>query len=189
MAAITKLEVDLFGNPLTRFEYYPVLTPDESGLKEIQYLNQQLVANGVKSSQLVKLSHISLDGIICPENDEKITADVTAFLSLQAPIHVEFTELGYYPGRGGITLKLGIVNDEAVKSFNRDFMTAIGGKITKLDLHLTLARYVNPEIFERLKQPDIIVPKSCSFGSVAIYKKEYRAKGPYEVIGRVEFGK
>lgn len=184
----SKTHVDLFGNAMSRFEYYPVLTPDEAGLNEIKSLNQQLVAHGVKPSQLVKLSHISLDGVICPEDDDEVTANITSFLSLQKPLLISFTEMGYYPGRGGITLKLGVANAETVLEFNRNFMAAIGGKVTKLDLHLTLARYVNPEIFDRLKQPDIIVPKTCHFGSVAIYKKEYKAKGSYEVIGSVDFG-
>ena len=186
MATMTN-QTDLFGAAPIRCEYYPVLLPDEEGMAAIAVLNQILVEHGVKPSQLTKLPHISIDGIICPENDEKITNDITAFLATQSALWIEFSELGYYPGRGGVTLKLGIRNDEVIKEFNRNFMEAIHGKVSKLDLHLTLARYVNPEVLERLIPMNLVLP-NCTCRSVAIYKKEFKAKGPYEVIGRVGFG-
>ncbi|MCE7039448.1 2'-5' RNA ligase family protein [Dyadobacter sp. CY312] len=180
-------QTDLFGAAPIRCEYYPVLLPDEEGMAAVTALNQILVEHGVKPSQLTKLPHISIDGVICPENDEKVTNDITAFLATQSALPIEFSELGYYPGRGGVTLKLGIRNAEVIKEFNRNFMEAINGKVTKLDLHLTLARYVNPEVLERLMQIDIELP-DCTCRSVAIYKKEFKAKGAYEVVGRVGFG-
>jgi hypothetical protein len=67
-------------------------------------------------------------------------------------------------------------------------MEAIGGKTTKLNLHLTLARYVDREIFERLKSSEIDYPAKCFCKSVAIYKKQHKAKAAYEVIGSVPFG-
>jgi len=103
---------------------------------------------------------------------------------------IEFSELGYFPGRGGITLKLGVKNADVINAFNKDFMAAIGGKTTKLNLHLTLARYVNREIFDDLmKNPQIIYPKTCICKSVAIYKKQHKTKGAYQVIGNVPFGR
>lgn len=180
--------MDLFGGPAPRCEYYPVLLPDASGLSAIASLNQDLVKQGLKLSQLTKMPHISLDGITCPENDEQVFTDVRAFLSTQIPLLVEFTEVGYFPGRGGITLKLGIQNPEPILEFNKLFMTAIGGKITKLNLHLTLARYVDFDLFEKVKHPDIVYPKMCTSRSVAILKKVVGEKGAYRNIGVVEFG-
>jgi hypothetical protein len=180
-------QTDLFGAAPARFEYYPVLLPDAEGMAGIAALNQILIENGIKPSQLTKLPHVSIDGVICPENDEKVINNITAFLATQSTLPIEFSALGYYPGRGGVTLKLGIRNVETIKEFNRSFMEAIQGKMTKLDLHLTLARYVNPEVLERLMQMNLDLPH-CMCRSVAIYKKEFKAKGAYEVIGRVEFG-
>ena len=188
MALIPETQMDLFGTPAPRCEYYPVLLPDEFGLTEIGSLNQVLVNQGLKQSQLTKMPHISLDGIICPENDEKVFIDVKAFLLTQIPLFVQFTEVGYFPGRGGITLKLGIQNPEPIIEFNKLFMIAIGGKITKLNLHLTLARYVDFGLFEKVKHPDIVYPKLCFSRSVAILKKVVGEKGAYRNIGVVEFG-
>ena len=181
-------QMDLFGASAPRCEYYPVLLPDLPGLLAITSLNQHLENQGLKHSQLTKMPHISLDGITCPENDEQVFTDVRAFLSTQIPLLVEFTEVGYFPGRGGITLKLGIQNPEPILEFNKLFMTAIGGKITKLNLHLTLARYVDSGIFEKVKHPDIVYPKLCFSRSVAILKKVVGEKGAYRNIGVVEFG-
>jgi hypothetical protein len=180
-------QTDLFGAAPIRCEYYPVLLPDEEGMAGIAVLNQILVEQGVKPSQLTKLPHISIDGVVCPENDEKVTNDITTFLATQGALPIEFSQLGHYPGRGGVTLKIGIQNDEVIKEFNKNFMEAIQGKVTKLDLHLTLARYVNAEVLERVRQMDIVL-HNCSCKSVAIYKKEFKSKGAYEVIGRVGFG-
>ena len=185
MANVTN-QTDLFGAAPKRSEYYPVLLPDDEGMAAIAALNQIFVAHGVKPSQLTKLPHISIDGVICPENDEAVTNNIKAFLATQNSLPIEFSELGYYPGRGGVTLKLGIRNAEVIKEFNRNFMEAIQGKVTKLDLHLTLARYVNPEVLERLMQIDIDL-HNCTCRSVAIYKREFKAKGAYEVIGRIGF--
>ena len=189
MASVQETQVDLFGNPIARCEYYPVLVPDEEGLREIQSLNQVLINRiGLKPSQLVKMPHISIDGIICPEDDGKVVNDITAFLSAQTPLMVEFSEVGYFPGRGGVTVKLGILNPDSILEFNRQFMAAIQGKITKLNLHLTLARYVNRELFDLMNEPDMIYPKSCICRSVAILKKRYKEKGAYVNIGTVDFG-
>lgn len=183
-------QTTLFGTSPIRYEYYPVLLPDPTTLEEIKVLNEFLVQKiGLKSSQLTKQPHISIDGILCEENDQKVIGDITAFLSYQEPISVEFTEVGYFPARGGLILKLGITNPESVLDFNRTFMTAIGGKITKLNLHLTLARYVNPELLELLKNPEVPYPKSTRCGSVALMKKEYKAKGAYTTITTIPFGR
>lgn len=187
MTSIKTGQTDLFGAAPVRYEYYPVLLPDEEGMRAITALNQVLVEQGIKPSQLTKLPHISIDGVICPENDEKIKIDIASFLSVQPPLPVAFSELGFYPGRGGITLKLGIQNAEVIKAFNQDFMAAIQGKVTKLDLHLTLARYVNRDVYERLKPMNLGLP-NCTCKEVALYKKEYKARGAYEVMGKVGFG-
>ena len=189
MSKTLETQTELFGTKPLSFEYYPVLLPDENGMEEIGALNQILIEHGIKQSQLTKLLHISIDGVICPENDIKVTEDIARFLSSQSPLLVEFSELGYFPGRGGITLKLGVSNATPINEFNKNFMMAIGGKTTKLNLHLTLARYVSRELFESLQIPEISYPKSCVCESVAIYKKQQKAKGAYEVIGRVDFGK
>jgi 2'-5' RNA ligase len=157
-------------------------------MAEIAALNQRLVEYGVKPSGLTKLPHVSIDGAICIENDIKITEEITKFLSTKNPLMIEFSNLGYFPSRGGINLKLGIKNAEAINAFNGDFMSAIGGKTTKLNLHLTLDRYVSREVFEVLKNSDIVYPKSFLCESVAIYKKQHKARGPYEVIEKVSFG-
>jgi 2'-5' RNA ligase len=188
MAVKDVSQTDLFGASLVNFEYYPVLLPDEVGMAEIAALNQRLVEYGVKPSGLTKLAHVSIDGVICPENDMKVTEEIAKFLSTKKPLWIKFSDLGYFPGRGGITLKLGIENAEAINAFNGDFMRAIGGKTTKLNLHLTLARYVSREVFDVLNNADVEYPKSCLCKAVAIYKKQYKAKGAYEVIGRVPFG-
>ncbi len=189
MAAKDDAQTNLFGTNLSNFEYYPVLLPNEAGMEEIAKLNQSLIEHGIKSSSLTKLPHVSIDGVICPENDEKVTTEIAKFLSTKDSLLIEFSELGYFPGRGGITLKLGVQNADIINAFNKDFMAAIGGKTTKLNLHLTLARYVNREIFDDLmNNPEIIYPKNCICKSVAIYKKQQKAKGAYQVIGNVEFG-
>jgi 2'-5' RNA ligase len=188
MAQNLETQTELFGVKPASFEYYPVLLPNEASMAEFLVLNQRLIEEGIKPSNLTKLLHVSIDGIICRENDKKVTEDITNFLSSQKAFSIEFSELGYFTGKGGITLKLGIENADEIKVFNKNFMEAIGGKITKLNLHLTLARYVNRELFESLTSPEIIYPKSCICNSVAIYKKQLNAKGAYEVIGRVPFG-
>ncbi|WP_215238647.1 2'-5' RNA ligase family protein [Dyadobacter helix] len=189
MASIQEGQIDLFGGTAARCEYYPVLIPDEGTLREIHALNEVLVTQlGLKPSQLVKMPHISIDGIICPENDLKVTASITEFLLQQSPLSVSFSEVGYFPGRGGVTVKLGIRNPDPILAFNRQFMTAVQGKITKLNLHLTLARYVNRELFDLMNQHNIIYPKSCICRSVAILKKRDKEKGPYVNIGTVDFG-
>jgi 2'-5' RNA ligase len=189
MATSSTEQTTLFGTPI-RCEYYPVLLPDPATLEEIKTLNKFLVQEiGLKPSQLTKQPHISIDGILCEENDQRVIADIAAFLSYQEPIPVEFTEVGYFPARGGLILKLGITNSESVLDFNRTFMTAIGGKITKLNLHLTLARYVNPELLELLKNPEVPYPKLTRCDSVALMKKEYKAKGAYTTITTIPFGK
>ena len=188
MAVVDFGQTDLFGAVPVRCEYYPVLLPDEAGLTEIAAIYRLLTDLGVKPSQLTKLSHVSIDGVVCPDNDQKVTMAIRNFLATQQPLLIEFSELGYFPGRGGLTLKLGIANSEAIKDFNKEFMTAIGGKVTKLpDLHLTLARYVSSEIWDKLKDTEINL-QHCLCSSVAIYKKEYKAKGAYQVIGKVNFG-
>jgi len=186
----------LNGTPLSLFdalpprcEYYPVLIPDQNGQEEISALYEVMVNQvGVKQSQLTKMPHISIDGVTCPENDEKVLESIKAFLVTQNPILIDFTGVSYFPGRGGITLTLGIQNPVPVLEFNKLFMSAIQGKITKLKLHLTLARYVNSEHFERMKQPDIIYPKSCICQSVAVLKKRVGEKGAYVNIGVIQFG-
>lgn len=183
-------QTTLFGAPAIRCEYYPVLIPDQTTLQEIKRLNEFLVQEiGLKPSQLTKQPHISIDGVLCDENDEKVIANITAFLSDQNPLPIEFTEVGYFPARGGLILKLGVTNVETVLQFNKSFMTAIGGKITKLNLHLTLARYVNPELLESLKNPEVPYPKTTRCESVAVMKKEYKAKGAYTTIIAIPFGK
>ena len=188
MLKTQETQIELFGAKPINFEYYPVLLLSEAGMKEIAALNQMLIKQGIKPSQLTKMPHISIDGVICHENDSKVMDDISRFLSSQNPLLIEFSEVGYYPGRGGITLKLGVNNADTIKEFNKNFMAAIQGKVTKLDLHLTLARYVNRELFEDIKLPEIIYPKSCICESVAVYKKQHKAKGAYEVIGKVQFG-
>jgi hypothetical protein len=187
MAGVDVAQTDLFGASPIRCEYYPVLLPDSTGLVEINEIYELLVEHGVKASQLTKLSHVSIDGVVCPEDDNRITELIRQFLNTQQPLQIEFSGLGYYPGRGGLTLKLGIANSDEIKDFNQKFMNTIGGKVTKLDLHLTLARYVSPELWEKLKDIDIKLQR-CQCNSVAIYKKEHKAKGAYQVIGKVNFG-
>lgn len=179
--------MDLFGMIPSRYEYYPVLLLDAQGSEQLAELNQQLVALGIKPSQLTKLPHISIDGVVCPEDDEGVMHGIRDFLSEQQPLRIEFSEMGYYPGRGGLTVKLGITNSEDVKKFNEAFMKAIGGKVTKLDLHLTLARYVSAELWEVINGVDVKL-QSCFSDSVAIYKKQYKAKGAYQVINKIGFG-
>lgn len=187
MAGVDSGQTDLFGAVPVRCEYYPVLLPDAAGLVKIAALYRSLIELGLKASQLTKLSHVSIDGVVCPEDDEKITIAIRRFLATQEPLSIEFSELGYFPGRGGLTLKLGITNSEVIKDFNKEFMEAIGGKVTKLpNLHLTLARYVSPELWEKFKDIEIDL-KQCLCSSVAIYKKEYKSKGAYQVIGKVDF--
>ncbi|TDE17542.1 2'-5' RNA ligase family protein [Dyadobacter psychrotolerans] len=182
-------QIELFGAPTIRCEYYPVLLPDPETLKEIEFLNRILIKDfGLKQSQFTKMPHISIDGITCPENDEKVMNDIKTFLSTQCHLNVEFSEVGYFPGRGGITLKLGIQYPKPVLDFNSLFMTAVGGKITKLNLHLTLARYVNRELFDALQNPEVVYPQSCVCSSVAVLKKRIGEKGAYVNIGVVEFG-
>jgi hypothetical protein len=188
MGIANSFQTALFGAAPVRFEYYPVLLPDEMGMAEIAALNQLLIEHGLKLSQLTKLPHISINGLICPEDDEKVTHEISRFLSATDPLQIKFSGLGYYPGRSGLTLKLGIQNSEVIKTFNTGLMAAIGGKVTKLDLHLTLARYLKSEHWERLKDVDIDF-HSCLCNSVAIYKKVYKGTEPYEVIGKVDFGK
>ncbi|HLO43328.1 MAG TPA: 2'-5' RNA ligase family protein [Leadbetterella sp.] len=188
MSAKDKSQTDLFGEAPLKFEYYPVLLPDEDGMAAIALLNQRLIELGVKPSGLTKLPHVSIDGIICPENDTKVSEGIVEFLSKKDPLLLEFSEMSYFPNPGGLTLIMPINNAEAIKAFNQEFMNAIGGKITKLKLHLTLARYVSREIFDILQNSDISFPKNCLCKSVAIYKKQYKAKGAYEVIGKLPFG-
>lgn len=190
MATLSTEQTTLFGAPAIRCEYYPVLLPDQTTLNEIKRLNEFLVQKiGLKPSLFTKQPHISIDGILCEENDEKVISNISSFLSGQNPVPIEFTEVGYFPSRGGIILKLGIANPEVVLAFNKLFMTAIGGKITKLNLHLTLARYVNPSLFESLQNPAFSYPKNTVCASVAIMKKEYKAKGAYTTITTIPFGK
>jgi hypothetical protein len=188
MTAKDKSQVGLFETTLPNFEYYPVLLPDDVGMNAIAAINQSLVNHGIKPSSLTKLPHVSIDGIVCPENDEKVKDEITQFLSAQKSLLIEFSGLGYFPARGGITLKLGIKNAVEINEFNKAFMDAIGGKTTKLNLHLTLARYVNREIFDDLINSKISFLENCTCKSVAIYKKQLKAKGSYEVIGSVTFG-
>lgn len=186
----TTVQTELFGTAPIRCEYYPVLLPDQNTLQKIQSLNQLFVSEiGLKPSQFTKQPHISIDGILCEENDEKVISAVSSFLSEQNPVPIEFTEVGYFPSRGGIILKLGIANPEVLLEFNKLFMNAIGGKTTKLNLHLTLARYVNPTLFESLRDPAFSYPKNTVCASVAIMKKEYKAKGAYTTITTIPFGK
>ncbi|MCP9755516.1 hypothetical protein EGI26_10150 [Lacihabitans sp. CCS-44] len=181
-------QTNLFGETSVKFEYYPVLLPDEAGMMEIAVLNQRLIEHGVKPSGITKLPHVSIDGVICPENDTKVKTEIFEFLSKKEPLLIEFSEMGYFPNPGGLTIIMQVKNAETVHAFNKEFMSAIGGKLTKLKLHLTLARYVSREVFEVLKNSDIEYPKSFICESVAIYKKQQKAKGPYEVIEKVPFG-
>jgi hypothetical protein len=181
-------QIELFGGATTNFEYYPVLIPDEAGMAVIASLNEVFKEYGVKQSGLSKLPHISIDGVVCPENDDKVGDDIKAFLRTQKGLRIEFSEMHYYPNIGGLTVVMLLKDDEMVKSFNKEFMTAIGGKITKLKLHLTLARYVKREIYDELKKCDLPIPQSMVFNGVAIYKKQVKAKGAYEVIAKIPFG-
>jgi hypothetical protein len=191
MTNVHETQTELFGAAPARYEYYPVLLPDPIALKEIQSLKRVLVEDfALRPSQLTKMPHISIDGVICPEDDEKVLDSIRTFLSTQNPLKVEFSELGYFTGRGaGITLKLGIQYPKPVLDFNSLFMTAIKGKITKLNLHLTLALHVNREVFESLQSSEIIYPKSCICSSVAVLKKRLGEKGAFMSIGEVEFQK
>lgn len=188
MAANDKNQVGLFETPALNYEYYPVLLPDEAGMSEIASLNQSLIEQGVKPSSLTKLPHVSIDGVICPENDIKVKNEIFEFLSKKEPLWIEFSEMGCFPNPGGLTITMQVKNAETIYAFNKEFMDAIGGKTTKLKLHLTLARYVSREVFEVLKNSDIVYPKSFLCQSVAIYKKQQKARGPYEVIEKVPFG-
>ncbi len=189
MTSMKETQGELFGAPEVRCEYYPVLLPDNLMRSEIAGLNTILVEEfGLKQSQLTKMPHISINGVTCPEDDLKVLGTITTFLSTQNPFTIEFSEVGYFPGRGGITLKLGVQNPQPLVDFDRLFMTAINGKITKLNLHLTLARYVDRALFESLQNPGIIYPKSCVCSSVAVLKKCVGEKGAYRNIGVVEFG-
>lgn len=189
MTSMKETQGELFGAPAVRCEYYPVMLPDNLVRSEIAHLNTILVKEfGLKQSQLTKMPHISINGVTCPEDDLKVLGTITTFLSTQNPLTIEFSEVGYFPGRGGITLKLGVQNPQPLVDFDRLFMNAINGKITKLNLHLTLARYVDRALFESLQKPGIIYPKSCVCSSVAVLKKCVGEKGAYRNIGVVEFG-
>ncbi len=187
MSPIINGQTELFGAPPALYEYYPVLVPDEAGMKNIVELHRLLVENGIRASQLTKLPHISIDGVICPENDDKVIQDVSAFLSRHSPIHISFSDLGYFGSRNGLVIKLGIENAESVIDFNKVFMEAIHGKVTKLNLHLTLARYVSSDVYDRIKSWGLSLP-DCFCGEVAIYKKPYKVKTSYDVIRRIGFG-
>lgn len=188
MAVKNESQTNLFGVPPLKFEYYPVLLPDDAGMAEIASLNQRLIEFGVKPSGLTKLPHVSIDGVICTENDEKVKNEIFEFLSKKEPFLIEFSEMGYFPNPGGLTIVMQVKNVETVHAFNMEFMDAIGAKTTKLKLHLTLARYVSREVFENLKNSDIVYPKSFLCQSVAIYKKQQKTRGPYDVIEKVSFG-
>ena len=153
MTSNNENQIELLGTRPLNFEYYPVLLPNLAAMKALESLNLILIKHGIKPSQLTKMPHISIDGIICSENDSKVMDEIARFLSSQIPLLIEFSEVGYYPGRGGITLKLGVQNANTIKEFNKNFMAAIQGKVTKLDLHLTLARYVSRELFELSAKP------------------------------------
>jgi hypothetical protein len=183
-------QTTLFGPPPVQCEYYPVLVPNLDGLQQIKELNDYLVNNiGLIASRLTKQPHISIDGIVCQENDQKVLADCTNFLAGQSPLFVEFTEVGYFTGRGGLILKLGIANPDLILDFNRSIMTTLGGKVSKLNLHLTLARYVDPGLMTRLKDSDIPYPKSTFCDGVALMKKEVKTKGAFSTIRTIPFGK
>lgn len=182
----SKDQIELFGE-VTRYEYYPVLLLDSDSHADLQVLNQELIALGFKPSQLTKLPHVSLDGKVCEENDQQIRNDLVSFLKDQKALVLKFTGISQFPGRGGVTSILRVENEAELIDFNQKMMQAIGGKVTKLkNLHLTLARYVNPDLQKAAIAKDS-GPRKYACNSVAIYKKKYNAKGPYEVIGTVEF--
>lgn len=189
MPAKTSLQPGLFDDLPPICEYYPVLLPSEETMEEIARLNQVMADTcGLRSSQFIKLPHISINGKICPEDDEKVINDIASFLSTQAPLPVEFSAIDFFPGKRGLTVKLGVSNPELILEFDRTFMKAIGGKPARLNLHLTLARYVHPDVFRSIQASGIIYPSSCTCRQVAVLKRKSGEKGAYSNIAIVPFG-
>jgi hypothetical protein len=58
MPAKDKSQTNLFGETLVKFEYYPVLLPDDAGIMEIAILNQRLIEHRVKPSGITKLPQV-----------------------------------------------------------------------------------------------------------------------------------
>jgi 2'-5' RNA ligase len=172
-----------------KFEYYPILLPDDATLQRFANLNEVYVQTmQLTRGQLVKRAHISLDGKITTEDDEGVISKIAEVAVNANPIDIQFGDVQQFPYWKNIIVYLSIQNHDKILQLNALLMERLMAKTTRLKLHLTLARDVSPDLLARFAEPGLNLPATCVLDKIAILKKPFKIRAPYKTIAIVPIG-
>ena len=191
---ITVMQLNLFRERTKQleqgqYEFFILISPSYAIKEKVAEKKHQLHKEiGISNENLRSIAHVSLFKFLNPYPEDFLRESIKRSVQFLKPFTLEIEGLQVYDHNYTRSIVLKFKNDLQVKRLQQNLFRALSFYPGNFDPHLTIARSIPLEDFNRIQDlNDYVIEGKFECNKVTILKKPLGSKQKYEVFGEVMF--